>query len=42
MNAGDEFVDDGVLQLFDCLTIVVRGVFIEEVPKEEAQRTDVR
>ena len=36
-----EFADDGVLQLFDCLEIVGIDVFIEEIPKEEVQGTDI-
>ena len=35
-----DLADDGVLQLFDCLDIVVMDVFIEEVPKE-GQGTDI-
>ena len=36
-----EFAGDGVLQLFDCLEIVGIDVFIEEVPNEEAQGTNI-
>ena len=36
-----KFGNDGVLQLFDYHEIVGIDVFIEEVPKEEVQGTDV-
>ena len=36
-----EFADDCVLQLFDSLEIVSMDVFIEEVPEEEVQGTDI-
>ena len=36
-----EFADDGVPRLFDCLELVGIDVFIEEVPKEEVQGTDI-
>ena len=36
-----EIADDGVVQLFDCVAIVGIDVFIQEVPKEEVQGTDI-
>ena len=36
-----EFADDCILQLFDYVKIVGIDVFIEEVQKEEVQRTDI-
>ena len=41
MKVGDRAADDGLLQLFCCLGIVGKHVFIEDVPKEEEQGTDV-
>ena len=36
-----EFADDGVLQFFDFLEIFGIDIFIEEVPKEEVQGSNI-